>query len=142
MSKENEITMEALHVVALTNFLAAKDTKQAKQNLPENFEQNCRFVVVFEDGPKVDVDALVKKGEDTVMNVTASLPKQAMLMHLLAKMPKQVRQKFLRDFANGEVPEISEELEKEMMADWQTVANETKKTTSGKVKVASQVKIS
>lgn len=131
--------MTAEQVVAITGFMATKDVNKAKSDMQQESQSVVKFRVKFEDGPELEVQSEVKKGKDVEMNVTASLPQKAMLMHLLSKMSGQVRQKFLRDFANGEIPEIPEDKQKEVEKNWEEVAGQTNKKTNGKVYVKSVI---
>jgi len=136
------IELKSIQIVAISNFLSSKDVSKAKEDLSQGSEENIKFIVVFEEGPKLVIDSIVKKGMDVEKKVPAALPQKAMLMHLLAKMPVQVRDKFLRDFADNKIPELPTNKINELEEAWESVTGHTIRNTNGMVRVNSNVTIS
>jgi hypothetical protein len=119
---KNEIEgMEILKLIAVAGVVPAKQISSAKKNIPVG-EHHVSGLF--------RIDARIRKGEDVVKPVPASLPMKLMITALLSNMGEAQRKAFIRNFADGKV-KVHGYTEKDLASDWEAISSTVTKTTSG-----------
>ena len=121
--------LEVLKRVAVAGIVPSKQVTEAKKNISVG-EHHVSGLF--------RIDATIKKGEDVVKPVTASLPVKTMIAALLSNMGEAQRKAFIRNFSEGNI-KVHGYTEKNLEADWKEIASTVTKTTSGPTTIKGSV---